>query len=253
MIGERPIADLATALAKAQAEIKHAEKSAENPAFKREGKVLKYATLADVWDACRGPLTKHGLAVVQEPARTDYGISVTTTLLHTSGQWLSSTLEVPVGGGTAQALGSALTYARRYALASIVGIAPDEDDDGNAASVQAPRNYEPRRQQQRPREPIAPHEAEPIDAKPDPHVNNLDELRTNCERLSKRLKGYMHINVGEMRREARVPTSGSLSAEQLVLFLRWCQTQMRSYEDPSPDDIDGDAPAWMLSPDEQAP
>lgn len=246
MIGERPIHELAAALAKAQAEIKHAEKSAENPAFKRDGKALKYATLADVWDACRGPLTANGLSVVQSPARTDHGVSVTTVLMHTSGQYLDSTLEVPVGGGTAQSFGSAITYARRYALAAIVGIAPDEDDDGNAASVPEPRGggyrngssqrrTEPREQPQR--DPDAPFEA-----KPDPHVTNLEQLRADANRLSGRLKKHLRITTREMRREARVSIDGAMSGEHLVIFNRWATARLRDFEDAGPDD---DMPEFM--------
>lgn len=129
------INELATALAKAQGQIKGAVKDAENPHFRS-----KYADLASVWDACRAALTANGLSVIQAPrgVHTDGGwtVEVETRLLHSSGQWMGDTITVPVGKPDAQGLGSALTYARRYALASFVGVAP-EDDDGNAA-VQRP-------------------------------------------------------------------------------------------------------------------
>jgi hypothetical protein len=106
----------------------------------------KYASLASIWEAAREPLTSNGLSVVQTPEISDFGVcTLTTTMLHSSGEWISSTMSVPVlpqvvARGeqpvqTAQSYGSALTYARRYALSAIVGIAPDDDDDdGNAAS-----------------------------------------------------------------------------------------------------------------------
>jgi len=131
------INELAAALAKAQGQIQGAVKDSTNPAFKS-----RYADLASVWDACRVALSLNGLAVVQGPALADRGVSVTTRLLHSSGQWAESTLILPMDKATAQGAGSAITYARRYALAAMVGVAPDDDDDGNAASQPA--------QQQRP-------------------------------------------------------------------------------------------------------
>lgn len=124
--------ELATALAKAQGQIKGAVKDAENPHFRS-----KYADLASVWDACRASLSANGLSVIQAPrgvvSEVGWTVEVETRLLHSSGQWMGDTITVPVGKPDAQGLGSALTYARRYALASFVGVAPAEDDDGNAA------------------------------------------------------------------------------------------------------------------------
>lgn len=118
---------LAAALAKAQGAMKGALKDSENPHFRS-----RYADLAAVWDACREPLTANGLSVVQCPGRDGEEVTVTTMLLHASGQVLSSTLGVRPFKPDAQGIGSAITYLRRYALAAMVGIAP-EDDDGEAA------------------------------------------------------------------------------------------------------------------------
>ena len=123
-----PINELAAALAKAQAEIQNAKKDSENPFFKS-----KYADLSAVWDACRGPLTKNGLSIVQIPYGHDGKYFLNTILMHSSGQFLSGILPVVPIKGDPQALGSALTYMRRYALSAMVGNAP-EDDDGNEAS-----------------------------------------------------------------------------------------------------------------------
>lgn len=122
------IEKLAAALSKAQAAITFASKDATNPHFKS-----KYADLASVWDACRGPLTANGLAVTQLPASDGPRVTLTTVLMHESGQWISQELTMTAGANTPQGLGSCITYARRYALAAVAGIAP-EDDDGNAAS-----------------------------------------------------------------------------------------------------------------------
>src|SRR5262245_42816044 len=127
------IGELATALAKAQGSIQAAKKDSFNPHFKSS-----YADLASVWEACREPLSSNGLAVVQVPEAGEQSVTVTTTLYHSSGQWIRSRLTVPVGQDTAQGIGSALTYARRYGLAAMVGVAPDEDD-GNAAATREPK------------------------------------------------------------------------------------------------------------------
>lgn len=130
--------NLAKALAKAQGEIRNASKDKLNPAFKGS----KYADLASIWDACRGPLSSNGLSVVQFPVPGPYNkdnfVGLRTVLLHESGESIQDTFYMPVKDMTnAQAVGSALTYARRYSLAAAVGIAPDDDDDGNGATGRA--------------------------------------------------------------------------------------------------------------------
>jgi hypothetical protein len=122
------IGTLAGALAKAQGEMEAAAKANINPHFKS-----KYADLASVWEACRGPLSKNGLAVLQPVKADGARVTVTTMLAHSSGQWISESLTMTAQQNTPQAVGSAITYGRRYGLSSMVGIAPD-DDDGNAAS-----------------------------------------------------------------------------------------------------------------------
>lgn len=122
------IAELAKALSAAQGKITGALKDSANPFFKS-----KYADLASCWDACRGPLSENGLAVIQTPEIDDQGITLLTTLAHSSGQWIKSRLRMVPKDGSPQAAGSTLTYARRYALTAMVGIA-QVDDDANEAS-----------------------------------------------------------------------------------------------------------------------
>lgn len=124
------IAALAAALAKAQGEMEGAAKGNINPHFKS-----KYADLASVWDACREPLSKHGLSILQPVKADGPQVTVTTILAHSSGEWIEESLTMTAQQNTPQGVGSAITYGRRYGLASMVGIAP-EDDDGNAASGQ---------------------------------------------------------------------------------------------------------------------
>lgn len=119
---------LADALAKAQAGITGAAKDRTNPHFGS-----KYATLDACWDACRKALSANGLAVVQLPSSDGSKVSVTTVLAHASGEWISSMVTMVAKDGTPQSIGSALTYGRRYGLCAAVGVAPEEDDDGNGA------------------------------------------------------------------------------------------------------------------------
>lgn len=121
------INDLATALSKAQGEILDAAKGADNPYFKS-----KYADLAAVRGVIREPLAKHGLSLVQLPKTVDGGVEVETMLIHASGQFIKSCLFMPAAKGDAHGIGSAITYARRYSIMSILALAT-EDDDGNAA------------------------------------------------------------------------------------------------------------------------
>ncbi len=122
------INELATALTKVQSKLEGAKMDGENPFFK-----AKYASLSSVWDACRKPLTDNGLSVVQTCSVGDSGgLVIDTTLLHTSGQWISGELALKPAKDDPQGVGSAITYARRYGLASIIGICPEDDDAESA-------------------------------------------------------------------------------------------------------------------------
>lgn len=149
------IVNIALALNKFQAVIEGAKKSTDNKFYN-----TKYADLAEVWKTIREPLTANGLSVVQLPCQAydvrysekstsditrENGtaeknftekekvvlhISVETVLLHESGEWISSVMPVPIVNHNPQAIGSAITYARRYGLTAILGI-HQEDDDAN--------------------------------------------------------------------------------------------------------------------------
>lgn len=128
------IDQLAAALAVAQATIGTAVKDSTNPHFRSS-----YADLLSVWRAANPVLAANDLSVSQlcEPSTDGATVSVTTILMHKSGQWMRGTLTMRPVKADPQGIGSAITYARRYALAAAVGVCP-EDDDGNAASSQAP-------------------------------------------------------------------------------------------------------------------
>lgn len=125
------INEISGALAKAQGEMQHAGKTTDNPYFKS-----KYADLPAVMDAARPALAKNGLSVVQITQIDEHGkMTLITQLCHASGQWMRSWYPINPVKNDPQGIGSALTYARRYAYSSIIGVAAaGEDDDGNAAS-----------------------------------------------------------------------------------------------------------------------
>ena len=134
--------NLVTALAAAQSEMKNAALNKTNPHFKS-----KYADLAAIRDAVVPVLAKHGLAITQTTGMYDGGFFLHTTLRHESGEIIESAYPLPLDVSKPQAMGSALTYARRYSLASICGISAEEDDDANAAQDAAispqPPNHQP--------------------------------------------------------------------------------------------------------------
>lgn len=123
------INELAKALNAAQSQIMVATKDAKNPFFKST-----YATLNSVWDAVKDAVLANGLTIIQPIACNDGHPVVKTTIMHTSGQYITS--ECPIvcaKQNDPQALGSAITYARRYSLASMLGVMTDDDDDAEKA------------------------------------------------------------------------------------------------------------------------
>lgn len=136
------INELSTALAKAQSEIRGAVKDDTNPHYK-----MKYASLASVWDACRKPLSDNGLSVTQVTDINPQGeVVLLTTLHHSSGQYLGGAYPLRPVKDDPQGMGSALTYARRYTLASLVGVAPEDDDgEGSTGRGDAPEGKQTQR------------------------------------------------------------------------------------------------------------
>jgi hypothetical protein len=126
------IGKLSEALAKAQGEMESATFNRVNPHFKS-----KYADLASCRAAVTPALSRNGLAVTQVTQlivdADVLRLVLVTRLTHTSGEWIESAYPLPYAPDRPQVMGSALTYARRYALSAITGIASEEDDDGNEA------------------------------------------------------------------------------------------------------------------------
>jgi len=133
MIKSDTINELATALSKAQSEIIGAVKDSTNPFFKSD-----YADLASVWEAIRKPLTNHGMSITQLCGEDELGKYLETVILHSSGQWIGSKLYYKPVKDDPQGNGSALTYARRYALAAIAGVSQIDDDAESAMNRKDP-------------------------------------------------------------------------------------------------------------------
>jgi hypothetical protein len=129
MKSSESIEKLALALCAAQGEMGGAVKGSANPFFKSS-----YADLTSVIKAIKEPCFKNGLSYVQLPHRDGNSIGVVTRLIHTSGQWIEHEFTLPMVKGDPQAAGSAITYARRYALQALFGI-PAVDDDSESAML----------------------------------------------------------------------------------------------------------------------
>jgi len=123
------ISELAKALVKAQSEFEAVAKNADNPFFKS-----KYADLPAVVKAASPILAANGLSVLQSLGWFEDKDTLTTRLLHETGQWVEDTMRLHLTKQDAQGHGSAITYARRYSYMAILGLVADVDDDGNAAS-----------------------------------------------------------------------------------------------------------------------
>lgn len=146
-------AAIAAALVACQGALRPALKDSNNPAFK-----TRYADLASVMDAIREPMLVNGLAIQHQQLPGDPGRLVLRTVLrHKSGEFLASVAVVPLSKQDAQGMGSALTYARRYGVAAMLGVVQD-DDDGNAASTA--RQQEPARRSEPEPSGWAPNEAQ---------------------------------------------------------------------------------------------
>jgi hypothetical protein len=148
------------ALVKAQTEMGAVIKNAANPHLKS-----KYADLGSVLDACAAALHSNGFAIVQPCGKDDQGQFVETILAHESGEQLASRVYLVIGKNDMQGVGSAITYARRYGLLGMTGLAP-EDDDGEA--TKAPRG------QSKPPEPKA--DQKPQDKAPPSPAQIADKL-----------------------------------------------------------------------------
>lgn len=121
------IKEIALALSNFQGEVANPKNTATNPSFNS-----KYAPLSEVINTIKDGLARNGLSIVQNPYTDGDNVIVETILLHNSGEWLKAPpLSLKMDTVTAQGAGSAITYARRYAISAILNISSEEDNDGN--------------------------------------------------------------------------------------------------------------------------
>jgi hypothetical protein len=160
---------LAAALVAAQADLKNPAKDATNPHFKS-----RFADLAGVRAAVVPAFAAHGLAVTQLVTSMDGKPALATMLIHASGEWLRCTSPLRPAKDDPQGVGSAITYARRYALQAVAGVTGDDDDDGHHASQPPAR---PQQQQQpKPPPPAAKQAPADLAASPDVIAELIEEL-----------------------------------------------------------------------------
>lgn len=184
------IKDLCAALSKAQGMMRNASKDSLNPHFKS-----KYADLASVIDASREPLAVNGLSFVQVTGEDNLIPTITTYLMHESGQWISSFMKLPLPERyTSQQLGSSMSYARRYMLSAILGIAA-EDDDGNSASGVNEK------QQNRNKQRISIHDNYEFDNRirvPEPSSQSYEE-KPQIEKAPKEVIDDIKVKLSELK------------------------------------------------------
>lgn len=137
------INELATALCKAQGQMNAAQKGGDNPHLGS-----RYTTFDDVIEAIRQPLSNNGLSFTQVLSQGKDGLMLVTMLMHESGQFISGKILVPSmspnrGINEIQTLGSALTYMKRYALTSILGVSSEDDDGHSARRTQSKADKQP--------------------------------------------------------------------------------------------------------------
>lgn len=137
MITSENINELAKAMSLAQSQMKPAIKDSNNPHYKS-----RYSDLSSVWESIREPITSNGMTIWQDVIAQDKSVSVTTRIIHHSGQWVEfGPLTIPISKQDAHGVGSGIAYSKRYALCAAVGVvSSDEDDDANHAVGKAKVN-----------------------------------------------------------------------------------------------------------------
>ena len=219
------IQNLAVALVAAQTDLPKLAKDKENPFFHS-----KYAGLDTVLPAALKVLSAHGIALLQSVGQDGHGGStLTTMLMHQSGEWVRDTQPLLLVKNDPQGQGSAITYARRYAVMSMLGLVAEEDDDGNAASRPraAPRPQPPVRERTAASQ---PQSASPAAPPPRPPIRTASVATPPDAPLDNRPSTVaqhktIHINVdkiwGEDKRTAyewvkeRCPRAAEASPTQL--------------------------------------
>lgn len=174
------IKELITALSKAQGAMKPAVFNKVNPHYKS-----KYADFASCMEACRNPLAENGLVVTQYCELLGDKLNLVTMLAHTSGQWMTSYFPIFTANTNMQSLGSAISYAKRYALTAALGIVADEEVDDDAESADGrhnpPQEYKKNLTSSK-SQPIAPPHVQKISGEQLKTLKTLEEkLDSECK------------------------------------------------------------------------
>ena len=190
------MSDVIKALVKAQKEMGAVIKNTSNPHLKS-----KYADLGAVLDACQTALHDNGFAIMQPSGKDDHGAFVDTVLAHESGQSLSSRVYLVIGKQDMQGVGSAITYARRYGLLGMTGLAP-EDDDGEGTKATA-------KQARGPSATEIAHEKAVTNALADIEMaDTADELKTVWLSLSKPVQADKRVSDAKDKRKQELMEEG---------------------------------------------
>lgn len=180
------INDIATALSAAQGLLKDPHVDSRNSHLQNE-----YASLTAYLKQIRQAFSANGLSLTQLPSSENGAHFLTTVVMHKSGQWFSSKLQLVVGKNDMQGLGSALSYARRYMAGSFAGAADDDDD--------AEKSKDEHKAQAPPKKPIAPRSPS-LNPGPQPAANprlrSLYELAKEKGWTESQLFGFVKNNFG---------------------------------------------------------
>lgn len=211
------IGKLIEALAKAHKAFKSVIKDATNPFFKS-----KYADLSNVLEATRDGLSDNGLAVLQLPSykRESGLVEVVTILAHSSGEWIRCSLEIPMTKQDAQAIGSAITYGRRYSCSAILSVASEDDDDGNGAVTkpfrgrveESPEDFDQRTADQ---QNIGPSQ-----------IKQIDDALKATGKTEEEIKAALDF-IGEKRIE-------HIKKPKFEKFLKWAGSREKLSKGPAP-------------------
>jgi hypothetical protein len=218
------IGKLSEALSKVQAVLEGAKLDSTNPFFKS-----KYSDLTSVWAACRKPLAENGLSVIQTcQSETAEMVIVETMLCHNSGEWVRGRLAMRPVKADPQGVGSCITYARRYSLAAIVGVAP-EDDDGNIASGKSDkpetrRTAQPKTETKASEKP--PQETSPVQTSTKTAISDAQRKRLyaiykGSGKTDEQMKEYLNTTFG-------IVSSKEITKENYEAICKWAETKMDS-------------------------
>lgn len=224
------INELVIAMNKFQKEVEPPKKNNENPAFKREGKKLKYADLDAIIKAITPKLTENGLSQMQFTSSDleNKSVSVTTLITHSSGQFImSEPLILPAenyGKFNAQTIGSSITYGRRYSLSAMLGIASEDDDDANIQSLQDDENKQGVDKKQSNNR--NKNENQPMP----PNVNELNDSITFTMEEIKKIGGNMGIVRQQFMQAMGLENMDNYNKTDLLKFLQGTLNDMKQHQ-----------------------